>query len=169
MMSDNYSILEDQFGAYPDWIEIYNSGAEDMYLGDFYLSDNNEELDKWNLPPVDLQGFAYMVVFASGRNLASSISYWHTIINMGDEWKYFIPEEDLGDAWKVSAEASLDWTVGKSGIGYDDEDDSTTIGKSISLYMQHSFNLSDLDLVTCLLYTSPSPRDVEESRMPSSA
>ena len=24
-------------------------------------------------------------------------------------------------------------------------------------------------LVTCLLYTSPSPRDVEESRMPSSA
>ena len=30
---------------------------------------------------------------------------------------------------------------------------------------------SDLkeDLSTCLLYTSPSPRDVEESRMPSSA
>ena len=25
------------------------------------------------------------------------------------------------------------------------------------------------DLITCLLYTSPSPRDVEESRMPSSA
>ena len=25
------------------------------------------------------------------------------------------------------------------------------------------------DVVTCLLYTSPSPRDVEESRMPSSA
>ena len=26
-----------------------------------------------------------------------------------------------------------------------------------------------LKLITCLLYTSPSPRDVEESRMPSSA
>ena len=26
-----------------------------------------------------------------------------------------------------------------------------------------------LDYVNCLLYTSPSPRDVEESRMPSSA
>ena len=25
------------------------------------------------------------------------------------------------------------------------------------------------DIITCLLYTSPSPRDVEESRMPSSA
>ena len=27
----------------------------------------------------------------------------------------------------------------------------------------------DLEAITCLLYTSPSPRDVEESRMPSSA
>ena len=26
-----------------------------------------------------------------------------------------------------------------------------------------------IDSITCLLYTSPSPRDVEESRMPSSA
>ena len=32
------------------------------------------------------------------------------------------------------------------------------------------FTLVDEDeLDTCLLYTSPSPRDVEESRMPSSA
>ena len=28
---------------------------------------------------------------------------------------------------------------------------------------------SNIDSITCLLYTSPSPRDVEESRMPSSA
>ena len=33
-----------------------------------------------------------------------------------------------------------------------------------------TFALGDQgDLVSCLLYTSPSPRDVEESRMPSSA
>ena len=30
-------------------------------------------------------------------------------------------------------------------------------------------SIDDLDPYTCLLYTSPSPRDVEESRMPSSA
>ena len=28
---------------------------------------------------------------------------------------------------------------------------------------------ADAELYSCLLYTSPSPRDVEESRMPSSA
>ena len=29
--------------------------------------------------------------------------------------------------------------------------------------------IQDKEIDTCLLYTSPSPRDVEESRMPSSA
>ena len=38
-----------------------------------------------------------------------------------------------------------------------------TLGKKIA---EH-FDFHYLD--TCLLYTSPSPRDVEESRMPSSA
>ena len=32
-----------------------------------------------------------------------------------------------------------------------------------------SWQKGDVVLTTCLLYTSPSPRDVEESRMPSSA
>ena len=32
-----------------------------------------------------------------------------------------------------------------------------------------TFNLQNLPNISCLLYTSPSPRDVEESRMPSSA
>ena len=32
-----------------------------------------------------------------------------------------------------------------------------------------SFTSYVQELLTCLLYTSPSPRDVEESRMPSSA
>ena len=36
---------------------------------------------------------------------------------------------------------------------------------------RHSFGLTQIrqQVENCLLYTSPSPRDVEESRMPSSA
>ena len=41
---------------------------------------------------------------------------------------------------------------------------SHTIIKSISSKKKFKTNFA-----TCLLYTSPSPRDVEESRMPSSA
>ena len=35
--------------------------------------------------------------------------------------------------------------------------------------IENVVNFSDVILSICLLYTSPSPRDVEESRMPSSA
>ena len=34
---------------------------------------------------------------------------------------------------------------------------------------QTEFMIRSENILTCLLYTSPSPRDVEESRMPSSA
>ena len=36
-------------------------------------------------------------------------------------------------------------------------------------YQRANQHMSAADVYRCLLYTSPSPRDVEESRMPSSA
>ena len=41
--------------------------------------------------------------------------------------------------------------------------------KTTATRMGNSYSVSGSGVVTCLLYTSPSPRDVEESRMPSSA
>ena len=50
------------------------------------------------------------------------------------------------------------------------------VGTYFHYLVDHSATLTDQDvarletlLIACLLYTSPSPRDVEESRMPSSA
>ncbi len=148
LMSNNFTILEDQFGEHPDWIEIYNSGDEDIHLENYWISDNKDELNKWNLPPVDLPGDAYLLIFASGKDIQTIPSYWHTIIDMGDEWRYHIPVAEIGDSWKSSAGASIEWSVGKSGIGYSDEDDSTVIGQSVSLYMQQTFDISDLTKVT---------------------
>ena len=54
------------------------------------------------------------------------------------------PERDRLNIWLM---------VGVNGVGK-----TTTLGK-----------LANLAVRSCLLYTSPSPRDVEESRMPSSA
>ena len=44
---------------------------------------------------------------------------------------------------------------------------SGTMGGAPQAEIGH--DVAVIDLVLCLLYTSPSPRDVEESRMPSSA
>ena len=52
-----------------------------------------------------------------------------------------------------------------SGNAYSDRDYSP--GDVIFISLNQSESL--VDFYYCLLYTSPSPRDVEESRMPSSA
>ena len=58
---------------------------------------------------------------------------------------------------------------GTSNLDAVDIDGAVDMASSLTLAGNADFN-GDLDVDgTCLLYTSPSPRDVEESRMPSSA
>ena len=107
----------------------------------------------WKFPSIVIPEDAYMVIFASGKNIQTSPSYWHTLINVGDEWKYLLPETNLDDSWKSSTTATVDWPVGKSGIGYADGDDSTLISQTISVYMQKTFDISNLNAVTnAMLY-----------------
>ena len=49
-------------------------------------------------------------------------------------------------------------------IEFDEEEN-----RYLDLKRKSKENIFFDDMYTCLLYTSPSPRDVEESRMPSSA
>ena len=64
-------------------------------------------------------------------------------------------------------------TTGCSGLGYNmefvdsvNDDDTTFDDKGVKVIVDAK---SLIYIDGCLLYTSPSPRDVEESRMPSSA
>ena len=53
----------------------------------------------------------------------------------------------------------------------DDEEDPEAeepVGRVLRNLIDHEVHICEAPFV-CLLYTSPSPRDVEESRMPSSA
>ena len=43
------------------------------------------------------------------------------------------------------------------------------VNSSYLSYFNTNFNYSDIVIYICLLYTSPSPRDISGSRMPSSA
>ncbi len=143
MMPFNGTTLADQFNEYPDWLEVFNSGTETEYLGNYWLSDDRLVLKKWNLPAIPLPAHDYMVYFASGRDIATSISYWHTVVDLGDEWKHFSPTSDIGTSWRSSTAATSGWSTGKSGIGYSDNDDSTEIGTTIALYMQYTFDLAE--------------------------
>ena len=60
--------------------------------------------------------------------------------------------------------------VGFGYYAYYSQDMSSIFDNRIfDLVVQNTYSVMDNHFLTCLLYTSPSPRDVEESRMPSSA
>ena len=56
-----------------------------------------------------------------------------------------------------------------SGIGLEVAKGYLKAGWQVGIAGRREEELEKLLLTACLLYTSPSPRDVEESRMPSSA
>ena len=76
---------------------------------------------------------------------------------------------DVGQGMRTDNAEKLDGTGGDAfnEMAFSIEKVTVT-AKSRALKAEYSLELAQ-DLKACLLYTSPSPRDVEESRMPSSA
>ena len=67
-MAAGQSVLADEDGDYPDWIEFHNRSSQSVSLLGWSLSDDPAEPDKWMLPQVDLPPDGYLIVFASGKN-----------------------------------------------------------------------------------------------------
>ena len=65
VMPSNGAVLRDSYGYFSDWIEIHNAGDLTVQLKDFYLSDDSDDLTKWQFPSGELAPNEYVIVFAS--------------------------------------------------------------------------------------------------------
>jgi len=54
----------DEEGEYDDWIELYNTTAQNLNLAGLYLSDKPGQFDKWAFPDTILPADDYMIVWA---------------------------------------------------------------------------------------------------------
>ncbi len=66
IMTANSATLQSANTTTPDWIELYNSGATDIDLAGYSLSDNLKKPNEWVFPSVTIKAGGYLVVFASG-------------------------------------------------------------------------------------------------------
>lgn len=66
-MAGNTVTYSDEFGDYDDWIELYNAGSTDIWLGDYYLSDNNDIPNKYKLPNENLGAGEFLIIWADGE------------------------------------------------------------------------------------------------------
>ncbi|MFN8299905.1 MAG: CotH kinase family protein [Chitinophagales bacterium] len=56
-------------GEFYDWIELYNAGSSAVNVGGWYLSDNINNLIKWQIPAgLSINAGAFRLIYCSGRN-----------------------------------------------------------------------------------------------------
>ena len=77
-MAANKSFLRDQDGDYSDWIELYNNTDTQINLAGYGLSDDPNDLLKWQFPSLMLPARSYLYLFASGKNRTNALGRLHT-------------------------------------------------------------------------------------------
>lgn len=87
-MADNASSLVDSDGENSDWIEIFNPTDAPVSLAGYHLTDNQDDLDLWTFPDVQLNPGAFLVVFASGKDRVDPAAELHTNFKLSLEGEY---------------------------------------------------------------------------------
>jgi len=85
IMSSNVCTLQDQYGEYPDWIELFNQSGSEVDLSGWGLTDDTCELGRWRLPSIKLSPGEYLTVYASGRDSIISKKKAHTDFSLKTE------------------------------------------------------------------------------------
>ena len=84
------------------------------------------------------------------------------------ETKFTVPEISCGHC-KETIESTINSLENVEAVNVDIDQKSVEVKSSSDLDLSLVSNMLDEQGYTCLLYTSPSPRDQRGSRMPSSA
>jgi hypothetical protein len=78
LMSSNTSSILDFDGESSDWIEIYNAGSQSINLEGYFLSDNPENLNKWEFPNTEINAKDYLIIWSSGKDKVFENGEIHT-------------------------------------------------------------------------------------------
>ena len=146
VMSSNDSVLFDEDGNTPDWIELYNADNEEINLEGYGISDDISNLFKWVFPAKVIEPQEHLIIFSSGKNRVGT-GQWETIIDWGDDWRYWVPTEELPENWRLPGYNYASWPTGMSGFGYGDDDDATVVGTTMSVYIRKVFSVDQLPAI----------------------
>ena len=124
VLAANARTVADDRGRYTDWIELHNPTDTPIPLAGYTITDDPDEPAKWSLPAAMLAPGAFLVVWASGEDRATSAG-WHTNFQLSRGGEYvglFGPDGQVVDAvtfGEQEADVSLgrlktvsDWWMG---------------------------------------------------------
>ena len=67
----NVSVNTDNFGENEDWIELYNAGSAAVNLNGYWLSDKINNIQKWQIPAINLAPGGRVLIWCSSRNITT--------------------------------------------------------------------------------------------------
>jgi hypothetical protein len=69
----NLETYIDNYGAFDDWVELYNASEEAVDISGWYISDKSSKPTKYEFPEgTIIQGNGYKIVVCSGRDLSDT-------------------------------------------------------------------------------------------------
>jgi hypothetical protein len=111
----NRDSLHDKDGESSDWLELFNPTDEIIDLDGWYLTDDLNDLEKWELPSVQLAPGGYRVIFASGKNERDPAGELHTSFSLRADGESLALVEPDG---KTIASAYVDYPPQLVDISY---------------------------------------------------
>ena len=96
LMAANDETLSDWDGDSSDWVEIYNPGPAALDLNGWHLTDDPDELGKWEFPAVSIGANDYLLVFASGKDRSVAGAELHTNFQLDGDGEYMALVEPNG-------------------------------------------------------------------------
>jgi hypothetical protein len=142
--------VEDFYGKTNDWVELINVGGSPINLSNYFLSDKINNTFKWQLPDIKLSSMQKILILNSGEDRKYRVSHWESILNDSSQLNYFLGMNAPDSNWNHNFNDST-WAIGLNGIGFGDNDDSTIISNTSSLYLRYPFNITNKEAVTKLL------------------
>ncbi|MCA9199857.1 MAG: lamin tail domain-containing protein, partial [Planctomycetales bacterium] len=120
-MAANERTVRDSFRRYPDWIELHNQGDETASLDQYHLTDDPDNLSKWNFPAgTNLAPNEYLVVYASGLDRVAEDGELHANFQLSASGDYLALTKDF----QVLSE------FGQDGDDYPDQFADVSFGRS---------------------------------------
>ncbi len=87
-MANNSTTIQDKYGDYSDWIELYNPSAFSVDLDGWHLTDAMANPTRWVFPAVVIESDTYMLIFASSRDLVDPLGELHTNFKLSTNGEY---------------------------------------------------------------------------------
>jgi hypothetical protein len=94
ILASNKDGLADEDGDRPDWIEIFNAGPDSTKLGGWHLTDDPDDLTKWDFPDQFLGAGSFLLVYASNKDRTTIGQPLHTNFRLGAEGEYLALTRD---------------------------------------------------------------------------